>query len=111
MFINSKQFSLTSFLILYLIIVIIVFILAQCMKIRFISALMLALLFGYVIMLVLYNPFNRVVSRDESDVLVLIYIAIIYLTPIALIGYVIGCAILDRPKNESLDSLSLDKFL
>ena len=87
--------DLNTALIVFLLVTIIVFLLARIIRIRFFSALVLALIVGHQTLLVL-QPWQTVEGFVEGNFNALIYLFIVALVPIIVVIYVIVKAFQDR---------------
>lgn len=82
-------------LLIWLIVVILVFILARSFRIRFWSALLLALIIGAIILGIITPVNNLIASLTNRSLATTIYALIMFLTPLIVLIYVVAKAVTD----------------
>lgn len=87
--------DLNTALFIFFLVVILVFLFARMINIRVFSALILALLIGYLILITL-RPWNTVEGFVEGNFNALIYLLISVIVPILLVLYIILKVFQDR---------------
>jgi hypothetical protein len=94
--------SLTWSLLIWLIVVLVAYVIARKRYIEMWDAAVLAILFGYLFML-LFVPFGAVYARDNlSNPWIFVYITISVLSPLLLAVYIFQNALKHRSKNNTL---------
>ena len=87
--------DLNTALIVFLLVTVLIFLLARYIQIRFFSALILALLVGY-LTLITIRPWQTVEGFVEGNINALLYLLISVLVPILFIIYIITKVFQDR---------------
>ena len=90
--------DLNTALLVFGLVVILVFLIARMIHIRFFSALILALLLGY-LLLITIRPWQTVEGFVEGNFNALIYLLISVIVPILILIYVIAKVFSDRERH------------